>query len=42
MSMSKTVFLQLTLLCDGQIGSLNDGLGKYSPSLAKTVTKEYQ
>ena len=38
MSMSKTALSTAIgiLLCDGKIASLNDELGKYSPSLAKT------
>ncbi len=38
MSMSKTALSTAigSLLCDGKIASLNDELGKYSPSLAKT------
>ncbi len=38
MSMSKTALSTAIgiLLCDGKIESLNDELGKYSPSLAKT------
>ena len=38
MSMSKTALSTAigTLLCNGNIDSLNDELGKYSPSLAKT------
>ena len=38
MSMSKTALSTAvgTLLCNGKIKSLNDELGKYSPSLAKT------
>ena len=38
MSMSKTALSTAigTLLCNGSIDSLNDELGKYSPSLAKT------
>ena len=38
MSMSKTAISTAigSLLCDGKIASLNDELGKYSPSLAKT------
>ena len=38
MSMSKTALSTAigSLLCDGKIESLNDELGKYSPSLAKT------
>ena len=36
--MSKTALSTAigSLLCDGEIASLNDELGKYSPSLAKT------
>ncbi len=38
MSMSKTALSTAvaSLLCDGKIASLNDNIGKYSPSLAKT------
>jgi len=38
MSMSKTALSTAigSLLCDGKIASLNDDIGKYSPSLAKT------
>ena len=38
MSMSKTALATVvgTLLCNGKISSLDDELGKYSPSLSKT------
>ena len=38
MSMSKTALSTAigSLLCDGKIASLNDDIGRYSPSLAKT------